>query len=95
MYGTGRRKTGQVVDMETKDVRCNIYDMAGNTFEWSTETCDVKNGGYYFCVGRGGTYASDVLGLETYPAFRCQLGFQAEGQDGYISFRPILYIDKK
>ena len=32
------------------DVRCNIYDMAGNEYEWSTETCGR------LCTYRGGNY---------------------------------------
>ena len=38
---------------EAKDVRCNIYDMSGNTYEWTTETNSntsspcVRRGGYY------------------------------------------------
>ena len=39
---------------ETQDVRCNIYDMAGNTREWTTETYSSASGP---CVGRGGYYS--------------------------------------
>ena len=38
---------------ESKDVRCNIYDMAGNTMEWTTETYSATD---YPCVNRGGYY---------------------------------------
>ncbi|MGN1269634.1 MAG: hypothetical protein ACI4UU_02040, partial [Clostridia bacterium] len=40
---------------ENADKRCNIQDMAGNVFEWSTETfmdsnnpCDYRGGFYYY-----------------------------------------------
>lgn len=38
---------------EAQDIRCNIYDMAGNTREWSTETYSDT---YFPCVSRGGDY---------------------------------------
>lgn len=47
-------RTGQSTDGTNKDVRCNIYDMAGNGFEWTTETCD--NTSCY--TVRGGSYRS-------------------------------------
>ena len=37
---------------ESRDVRCNIYDMAGNTYEWTTETHSYTGTP---CVGRGGS----------------------------------------
>ena len=37
-----------------QDIRCNIYDMAGNTMEWSTETHSDTGDP---CVRRGGFYA--------------------------------------
>ena len=40
---------------ESKDVRCNIYDMAGNTMEWTTETYSRT---YEAGVFRGGNYAN-------------------------------------
>ena len=38
---------------EAQDVRCNIYDMAGNTREWTTETSSNPSSP---CVTRGGNY---------------------------------------
>ena len=35
------------------DKQCNIYDMASNIYEWTTETCSYSNSP---CVGRGGNY---------------------------------------
>ena len=49
---------------ESKDVRCNIYDMAGNTSEWTTET--YSNSGYFPCVNRGGYYSNS----DTYTSYR-------------------------
>ena len=46
-----------------QDIRCNIYDMAGNTQEWSTETYSNTN---YPCVNRGGYYS----GTSFYTSYR-------------------------
>ena len=43
--------TGKATDGTNYDVRCNIYDMAGNCREWTTETYSLSN---YPCVFRGG-----------------------------------------
>ena len=57
-----------IVDNESEknDIRCNIYDMAGNCVEWTTETSIRINyessHPYYHYVGRGGrcTYDSQI-----------------------------------
>ena len=66
----------------TNDVKCNIYDMASNCVEWSTET--AKNNSYP-CVSRGGgCYGSDRLASTRY-------GYLTSYND-HISFRPLLYL---
>ena len=40
-------------NLETKDQVCNIYDMASNCYEWTTETSGDAS---YPCVSRGGYY---------------------------------------
>ena len=37
----------------TKDVICNVYDMASNCYEWTTETSGIS---FNPCVLRGGVY---------------------------------------
>ena len=39
---------------------CNIYDMGGNVWEWTTESWSSTNGPY---VGRGGGYGHNFAGL--------------------------------
>ncbi len=65
------------------DVQCNIYDMAGNMSEFTTESCSSDNGS---CISRGGYYndnsgsvCSRKNGGEIF----------AKVRDG---FRPILYL---
>ena len=65
----------------TNDVKCNIYDMASNCYEWSTET--AKNNSNP-CVIRGGFNRSVYLA-----STRCGSNM---ANDGNNSFRPLLYL---
>ena len=67
---------------EAQDVRCNIYDMAGNTREWSTETSSDTT---YPCVFRGGYYDGSI----SYTSDR--IGWSSTSGSIY-SFRPALYL---
>ncbi len=67
------------------DVQCNIYDMAGNYREWSTESRGYDPD--YSCVVRGGNYgynggdaSNRLVTLGTFTGVN-------------ISFRPILYLN--
>ena len=68
----------------TEDVICNIYDMASNCFEWTTETCSDAS---VPCVNRGGhyDYSYDV------PAGRYGNSDASSSYD-YGAFRPLLYL---
>ena len=68
---------------KAQDVRCNIYDMAGNTREWTTETYSDTSAP---CGVRGGDYD------DTY--FYTSRRFLNSTTTGYsnISFRPTLYL---
>ena len=83
---SGRKETGtndSNIAEANKDKICNVYDMADNCMEWTTETCSV---GSIPCVRRGGYYdnysyyTSDRYCYDTTSA-----------NDSY-SFRPVLYI---
>lgn len=65
------------------DVRCNIYDMAGNTYEWSTET---GNYGSRHFISRGAYY----LRVTSYPSLRQYNDSLHSNQD--TSCRPIIYL---
>ena len=69
-------------ETETEDVICNIYDMASNCYEWTTETCDY---GSEPCLLRGGGYddlyyTADHIHGSTSSSF------------DYDAFRPLLYL---
>ena len=67
----------------TQDKICNIFDMASNTNEWSTETySDTINP----CVGHGGYYRNSGI----YTSYR---GYNStSGSGGSLAFRPLLYL---
>lgn len=64
------------------DIQCNIYDLAGSAWEWTTETGDV--GSYQGEVKRGGWI------YDKYTSWR--FGENSATSDEYYSFRPILYL---
>ena len=71
-------------NLETKDQVCNIYDMASNCYEWTTETYSDAS---YPCVYRGGHY----LYSTHCTAARYSGRSPAVGND-VIAFRPLLYL---
>ena len=68
----------------TNDKQCNIFDMASNVLEWSTETSNYSDN---TCVTKGGfrgysdVYVNNRMGLNT------DVGGSGNG------FRPILYLN--
>ena len=82
-----RQTTGTNILKATSkvDKQCNIFDMAGNCLEWTTENCSFSD---YSCVRRGGSYdnsyslacTSNRGGTTAYSAFSDS------------SFRPLLYL---
>ena len=65
------------------DKQCNIFDMAGNCFEWTTET---HSDSYAPCVSRGGNYSYSNY----YTSYR---GYSSTSRaESIFSFRPLLYL---
>ena len=80
----------------TGDKRCNIYDMASNVSEWTTEYSDAKIKAVYQdetvlqktpCTYRGGSYEKDSNTVAT----RNHGDFANNSYD-YIGFRIVAYI---
>ena len=65
------------------DKQCNIFDMAGNCYEWTTETFSDSR---IPCVPRGGYYTL----VSYYTSGRGSNG--TSSADSNISFRPLLYL---
>ena len=75
--------TGEATDGTNNDVRCNIYDMAGNCREWTTETYSPSS---LPCVLRGGGYVTSG----SYTSYR--FSYRTTYSGSYGSFRPLLYL---
>ena len=67
----------------TKDVQCNVYDMASNVYEWTTETSNDSNAPW---VHRGGNHVHS----NHYTNTRYQRNTTDIGSS--IGFRPLLYV---
>ena len=65
------------------DTQCNIYDMAGNCAEWTTETCSDSN---FPCVSRGGFFHFSTFSTSL-RNFGLPTGAGVNG-----AFRPLLYL---
>ena len=69
---------------EEKDIRCNIFDIAGNSHDWTTET---NLNSSYPCIARGGYYNT------TYSITAARFGNNSGSTvNEYGSPRPILYL---
>ena len=67
----------------TNDIQCNIYDIASNVSEWTTETTDNKDAP---CVGRGGNHYNTT-------GIACSRGYNGVSDKGDVGgFRPIIYL---
>ena len=75
------KMNGTVLD-ENKDKICNVYDMASNCLEWTTETACMSSP----CVKRGGRCGDS----NSYTSIRGV--FNNNYCDAAGSFRPILYV---
>ena len=76
--------TGSLSEKGTSnDVICNIYDMASNCREWTTETGSPAA---YPCVARGGYYVNS----DGFAAYRNS--HSLSDSNDYASFRPLLYL---
>ena len=75
--------TNSLEDTSKQDVICNVWDMASNCYEWTTETCSYSD---FPCTGRGGFYndSSDYASNRGY-------GTTSYSYD-LISFRSLLYM---
>jgi len=78
-------KCGEMYSGQENDVECNIYDMAKNPGEWTTETFVHSE-----------LYANTVRGTVSYNTYHKPIGrdvsTDANHSNEYVSYRPILYL---
>ena len=67
----------------TRDTVCNVYDMASNVLEWTTETSYYSN---YPCVLRGGSYNDS----NNYTSSRDY--YSTSDSYDNVGFRPLLFV---
>ena len=75
--------TNSLTDTSKIDVQCNIYDMASNIREWTTET---SNNSSLPCGNRGGIYYNSDYYTST------RYGDRTSDSSVVIGFRPLLYL---
>ena len=81
--GLASKGTNNLTEASKIDKICNVYDMASNCYEWSTETSSGSN---VPCTGRGGNYGYSG----GYTSNRG--GGYTTGSYNASSFRPLLYL---
>lgn len=73
------------------DKYCNIWDMSGNVYEWTTEYSTSSNGSFFNpCVGRGGYYSA-----ANGRASGCTSGRfsnKTTASNSLFGLRPLLYV---
>ena len=75
--------TNSLSDTSKIDVQCNIYDMASNIWEWTTETSNDSSNP---CVYRGGYCISSNV-------FTSNRSNSYTSGRGNVGFRPLLYVN--
>ena len=76
---------------KNNDKYCNIWDMSGNAYEWTTEYSTRSSGSYFYpCVIRGGCYGSvsGIAGDYTSNRFRNE----TTDHNSLRGLRPLLYV---
>ena len=90
-YASQNKSTALQNTGKNADKYCNIWDMSGNTSEWTTEYSTYSNGtGFYTCVRRGGYYSTDDGRTVLYASSRFSNTTTNSGS--FIGLRPLLYI---
>ena len=86
LYSITNPTSSSVQNKGTTDKICNVYDIASNCFEWTTETYMHTAWG---CCARGGKSGDSTSSP------RSRICGNTSHTQTYISFRPILYLKKK
>ena len=82
-YDLASQGTNNLTDASKQDVICNVYDMASNCYEWTTETYSLS---YAPCTYRGGVYYG--IGGYTSNRYYDDTSYSFD----LVSFRSLLYM---
>ena len=80
---SGSLATTGTNNQTTKDVQCNVYDMASNIREWTTESSGSSS---YPCVSQGGYYSSSNVYMSE------RSGDLTSDSNSRRGFRPLIYL---
>ena len=90
-YASQNKSTSFAKSGINNDKDCNIFDMSGNAYEWTTEYSPYSpNSSFGPCVNRGGYYSTDRGRGRLYTSYRDNVvpanGYSLGG------LRPLLYV---
>ena len=90
-YASKNKSTSLANTGKNNDKYCNIWDMSGNAFEWTTEYSTDSNGSYFFpWVDRGGFYYAASAGALNYTSHHNS--FIKTTSDDNFGLRSLLYV---
>ena len=90
-YAGKNNSTNATTTGTNPDKVCNIHDMSGNAYEWTTETSIYTMDNYsYICTDRGGCYNSNDDDTNNFANSRRV--YRVDSSDNVSSFRSTLYV---
>ena len=90
-YASKNKSTSFANTGINNDKYCNIWDMSGNAYEWTTEYSTNSIGSsFYPCASRGGVYVTVNGFASYYTSYRYTNGTTSSGS--FLGLRPLLYV---
>ena len=90
-YNEGKTTKAFTATGKNNDKYCNIWDMSGNAYEWTTEYSTSSYGSdFYPCVYRGGYFFTDLDRAGSYTSDRN--GNLTTNRFSNSGLRPLLYV---
>ena len=90
-YASQNKSTSFAKSGINNDKYCNIWDMSGNAYEWTTEYSTGSIPNYFLpCVTRGGYCYTDTSGASIYTSSRYY--YKTTDSNSTNGLRPLLYV---
>ena len=91
-YASKNKSTSKANTGTNNDKYCNIWDMSGNVYEWTTESSSYSNNSLFIpCVYRGGSYSRARGKGYHYTSYRGN-NITTSSYSSDHGLRPLLYI---